>query len=263
MKYDVIIVGAGPSGYMAAYELANKDPDLKILLLDKGRSILQRSCPILEHKLDKCPINAKGYRECSPACSITSGFGGAGAYSDGKFNITTAFGGWLTDYMSEEELLDLINYVDSINLSFGATKVITDPTTPKVKEIERRAMSAGVKLLRSKVRHLGTEENLKILSRIYAWLQPRIEMRFLTPVTEIMVEDGTIRGVKLQTGEALEADHVILGVGREGSKWLNETLEHHGIELSQTQVDWACALSARTSSWRRSTRTSMKGNSIT
>ena len=108
MKYDVIIVGAGPSGYMCAYELANKRSDLKILLLDKGRNIYERRCPVLEHKLDKCPINQKGYRECYPACSITNGFGGAGAYSDGKFNITTEFGGWLTDYISPEELLDII-----------------------------------------------------------------------------------------------------------------------------------------------------------
>ena len=156
MKYDVIIVGAGPSGYMCAYELANKRKDLKILLIDRGRTIYERKCPVLEHKLARCPVNAKGVQGCFPACSITSGFGGAGAYSDGKFNITTEFGGWLTEYMSPEDLMDLINYVDGVNLSFGATEVITDPETPKVKEIERRAMSVGVKLLHSKERHLGT-----------------------------------------------------------------------------------------------------------
>ena len=127
MKYDIIIVGAGPSGYMCAYELANKKPDLKILLLDRGKSIYERKCPVLEHKIDRCPINQKGYRSCYPACSITCGFGGAGAYSDGKFNITTEFGGWLTDYISPEELMDIIDYVDKINISYGATEVITDP----------------------------------------------------------------------------------------------------------------------------------------
>ena len=237
MKYDVIIVGAGPSGYMCAYELANKNKELKILLLDRGKSIYERKCPVLEHKIDKCPINQKGYRECYPACSITSGFGGAGAYSDGKFNITTEFGGWLTDYMSPEQLIDIINYVDDINLSFGATKVLTNPDTDKVREIERRAMSVGVKLLRSKVRHLGTEENIKILSRIYDSLKEKIDMRFSTRVTDIVVEDKKVTGVKLDNGEVVEGQYVVLGVGREGSKWISELFDRYHIEMSQTQVD--------------------------
>ena len=154
MKYDVIVVGAGPNGYFCSYELIKKDPSLKVLLIDKGHDITKRRCPVLEHKLDKCPVNQKGFRECYPACSITSGFGGSGAYSDGKFNITTEFGGWLTQYMSDDELLDIINYVDDVNLSFGATPVITDPTTKEVKDIERKAMSVGV-------------EDLKALKPIY------------------------------------------------------------------------------------------------
>ena len=237
MKYDVAIVGAGPSGYMCAYELATRRPDLKIILLDRGRDIYLRKCPVLEHKLDKCPVSPKGYRECYPACSITSGFGGAGAYSDGKFNITSEFGGWLTDYLSQEELMDLITYVDHINLSFGATPVLTDPDTPKVKEIERRAMSVGVKLLRSKVRHLGTEENIKILKRIYEFLKDKIEMRFGVQVKDINVENGVVKGIEIGKGETIEADYVVLGVGREGSKWLSETLEKHNIEMGFTQVD--------------------------
>ena len=237
MKYDVIIVGAGPSGYMCAYELANKNKDLKILLLDKGRNIYERRCPVLEHKLEKCPLNIDGFNECRPACSITNGFGGAGAYSDGKFNITTEFGGWLTDYMSNEELLDLINYVDEINLKYGATKVITNPETEKVREIERRAMSVGVKLLRSRVRHLGTEENLKILSHIYDDLSKLIDMKFCTKVEDIIIKDNKVRGVKLVDGEQIESDYVVLGVGREGSKWLSELFDKYKINMTQTQVD--------------------------
>ena len=163
MKYDVVIVGAGPSGYFCAYELVNKNPKLKVLLIDKGLSIEKRHCPVLEHKLTKCPRNIKGYQECFPACSITNGFGGAGAYSDGKFNITSEFGGWLQDYIDRDELMKLIDYVDQINLKYGATPVITDPYTKEVRDIEKKAMSVGLKLLHSKVRHLGTEENLKIV----------------------------------------------------------------------------------------------------
>ena len=237
MKYDVIIVGAGPSGYMCAYELANKRKDLKILLLDKGRNIYERKCPVLEHKIDKCPVNLKGSRECYPACSITNGFGGAGAYSDGKFNITTEFGGWLTEYLTHEELMDIINYVDDINLSYGATKVLTNPDTPKVREIEKRAMSVGVKLLRSRVRHLGTEENIKILSRIYDDLNKQIDMKFATKVKDIIVEDNKVQGVILDNDEAIESDYVVLGVGREGSKWIGELFDKYKIPMSQTQVD--------------------------
>ena len=232
MKYDVIIVGAGPSGYMCAYELINKRSDLKVLLVDRGRNIYERKCPILEHKAEKCPV-----RGCKPACSITCGFGGAGAYSDGKFNITTEFGGWLTDYMSPEELMDIINYVDGINLSFGATEVITDPETPKVREIEHRAMSVGVKLLHSKVRHLGTEENLKILSRIYESMKDKVDMVFGKKVVDIIDEENVIKGVKLEDETIIESKYVVLGVGREGSKWLNELFERYQVQMSQTQVD--------------------------
>lgn len=237
MKYDVVIVGAGPAGYFCAYELSLKDPNCKILLVDRGLDITKRRCPVNEHKIDKCPINNKGYRECYPACSITSGFGGAGAYSDGKFNITTEFGGWLGDYIDDEELMSLIKYVDDINLKYGATEIITDPETEKVKEIERRAISVGVKLLRSRVRHLGTEENIKILTRIYNDLKEKIDMRFSTRVKDIIVKNNKVEGVILENDEVIESKYVMLAVGREGSKWLSDIFEKYNVEMTQNQVD--------------------------
>ena len=159
--YDVIIVGAGPAGVYAAYEFANKAPNLKVLIIDKGKNIYERKCPLNQHKVDKCPI-INGVSGCSP-CSITNGFGGAGAFSDGKFNITTEYGGWLTDYLDENVVMELINYVDSINLKYGATEVITNPDTDKVREIEKKAIAVGLKLLRGRVRHLGTENNPETL----------------------------------------------------------------------------------------------------
>lgn len=237
MKYDIIIVGAGPCGYFCAYELSEKNPNLKILLIDRGLDISKRTCPVMEHKLGKCPQNKEGFRECFPACSITSGFGGAGAYSDGKFNITTEFGGWLNNYIDDDKLLELINYVDDINLKYGATNVITDPLTPKVKEIERRALSVGVKLLRSKVRHLGTEENIKILTKISNHLKEHIEMRMKTEVLDLVTDGDKVSGIVLKNGEVLEADYVVLAVGREGSKWLDSVFEKRNIKMSSNQVD--------------------------
>lgn len=236
-KYDVIIVGAGPAGIYCAYEFQRKSPELKVLLLDKGNDIYTRKCPILEHKLQKCPQNLKGRSGCYPACSITNGFGGAGAFSDGKFNITSEFGGWLTDYLSEEIVEDLINYVDEINLEHGATTIITDPTTEAVKEIERRALGVGLKLLRAKVRHLGTEQNLKIMQSIFEQLKKSIDMRFKTAVEDIIIENNHIKGVVLDNKEEIYADNVVMVVGRDGSDWLNVICNKYKIKMSNNQVD--------------------------
>ena len=237
MKYDVILVGAGPAGYFAAYELSKKDPNLKVALIDRGADIRKRRCPLVEHKIKQCPLNVKGKRECFPACAITNGFGGAGAYSDGKFNITTEFGGWLGEYMEDDQLMDLIKYVDNVNLEFGATEEITDPLTPAVKDIERRAMSVGLKLLRSKVRHLGTEENIKILTRISDYLADKVDMIFEKRVVDLVIENDKVKGVILQDGTIYEADYVALSVGREGSKWLTELFTKLHVDMNQTQVD--------------------------
>lgn len=236
-KYDVIIVGAGPSGYMCAYELNKLNPNLKILMIDKGYSIYSRHCPVLNHQIERCPVNKEGVRGCYPACSMTNGFGGAGAYSDGKFNITTEFGGWLTEYIDDEELLDLINYCDEINLSFGATKIVTDPYTPEIKRIERQAIGAGLKLLRAKVRHLGTEENLNILKRIYEYLKDRVEIKFLTALKDIIVEDDKIKGIVLNNDTKIYAKDVVLCLGRDGSIFLSELLEKHHVKMYNNQVD--------------------------
>ena len=110
-NYDVIVVGAGPAGIFTSYELTVKNPKLKVLLVDKGVDIFSRRCPILEKKISKCPQDKKGVSGCFPACSITSGFGGAGAYSDGKFNITSEFGGWMTEYLDRDLVEDLIKSI--------------------------------------------------------------------------------------------------------------------------------------------------------
>ena len=235
-KYNVIIVGAGPAGYFCAYELMQRNPNLKVLLLEKGYDINHRNCPVLAHKLEKCPVNKEDVHGCFPACAMTNGFGGAGAYSDGKFNITSEFGGWLNEYISEEELINLIKYVDSINLKYGAEDTITNPYTSEVRDIEKRAIAVGLKLLRANVRHIGTEQNLEILKRISADLEKQITMRFKTNVTDIIIENKKCIGVKIGE-ENIYADNVFLCVGREGSKWLESVLKKHGIPMTNNQVD--------------------------
>jgi len=236
-KYDVIIVGAGPAGLMCAYELVERNKELNVLLLDKGNNIYDRKCPILNKKIKKCPVQKNGQVGCLPYCSITNGFGGAGAYSDGKFNITSEYGGWMNDYLDDKIILELIKYADSINLKFGAPKEITDPTTPKVKEIEKRGLAVGLKLLRGKIRHLGTEVNLKVLKNIYEHLNKNIDMYYKTEVKNIIVEDNIVRGIILKENLKIYSDYVVVTPGRDGSFWLSNLSIEHNIKMKSNFVD--------------------------
>lgn len=242
-KYDVIVVGAGPAGIFTCYELALKAPGLKVLLVDKGRDIYKRSCPILQKKMVKCPppTAKKEHAGCIPTCSITSGFGGAGAYSDGKFNITTEFGGWLTDYLAPSEVINLIQYVDGINSKHGARSLMSNPDTPTVKSIEKRGLGASLKLLRAQVRHLGTEQNIEILKSIFEFLKKHIDMLFETEVDDFLTgadgEKHCVQGVVTKAGEKFYASNVVIVPGRDGNQWLTEILRRRNMELGNNQVD--------------------------
>lgn len=238
-SYDVIIVGAGPAGLYAAYEFTRKAPEAKVILVDKGVEAKYRHCPIMERKIDKCPPanKIKDYQSCWPACGVINGAGGAGSFSDGKFNITSEFGGFLTEYLPPSEVLDLINYVDQINLDHGAPDTITNPSTPEVAAIEQRAMGAGLKLLRARVRHIGTDRNLELMNSIFEYLGQRIEMKFRSFVEELVVENGAIEGVRLRGGDTLFAKHVILAPGRDGSTWMSDLFRKYKLAMSNNQVD--------------------------
>jgi uncharacterized FAD-dependent dehydrogenase len=225
--YDCIIVGAGPAGIYASYELIKKTKGLKILLVEKGADIYERGIAKNSTKLSKT----------FPDASITTGFGGSGAFSDGKFNITSEFGGWLSELLPDDVVSELINYCDNINITLGAPLDITDPTTLKVKEIEKKGIAVGLRLLKAKVRHLGTEVNFNILIKLFEILKENIDMLFHTEITDIIEESNECKGVKTSQNELIYGKNVFIACGREGSKWLTNICFNHNIPLTNNQVD--------------------------
>ena len=228
-KYDVIIIGAGPSGIFCAYRLKERRPDMKVLILEKGRRIEERSCP--KRKTKKCA-------GCRP-CSITTGFAGAGAFSDGKLSLSPDVGGNLPEILGYDRAAELIKESDSIYLKFGADqKVYGQGVEKEIRDIRRKAIQANLKLIECPIRHLGTEEGYKIYSRLQEHLQNQgVEMRFLTMVDEILTQDGRAWGVRTQQGEVFEAPQIVAAVGREGADWFSHICRNHGIETQVGTVD--------------------------
>ena len=225
-KYDVAIVGGGPAGYCAAYELSEKAPDLKIVLLDSGNDIYHRVCPISAGKVKSCI-------GCKP-CSIMRGFGGAGAFSDGKYNFTTKFGGWLNEYLPDGEVMDLIRYVDKLNLQHGApSKVYSSENT----DLEKHALRHDLHLLTASVRHLGTENNLEMLKKTYEHLKGKVEFRFVTPVSHIVTDGHGGNSLELENGDTVEADYLVVAPGRAGAEWFSDECDRLGLEQENNRVD--------------------------
>ena len=226
MNFDVIIVGTGPAGIFSALELADKT-DLRILMLDKGPAIDRRKCPA---------SRGLGCINCDP-CSLLSGWGGAGAFSDGKLTLSTEVGGWLNEYCTEEKLWDLVNYVDSIYLKFGATKHLYGAGPEKFAEIERKASFAGLKLVHQKVRHMGTEKCTETLRRMRRHLEDRVDIRTRTDVKSLLVKDGEAEGVETAKGEKFYGKYVIVAPGRIGAEWLKSEAEVLGLKTLNNPVD--------------------------
>ena len=225
MNYDVLIIGAGPGGIFSAYELAKLAPSLKIAVFEAGHPLGRRKCPIDGDKIKSCI-------ECK-TCSIMSGFGGAGAFSDGKYNITNDFGGTLYEYIGKKQAIDLMKYVDEINMLHGGsgTKLYSTAGS-KFKKI---CMQNDLHLLDASVRHLGTDINYVVLENIYEHLSGKVEFFFNSHVEKIAYENGKY---KITVGDKeYTSDKCIVSVGRSGSKWMESVCADLDIPTESSRVD--------------------------
>ncbi len=229
MKYDFIIVGAGPSGIFAAYELLKQKDQLKILMIEKGRSIDERFCP--KRRSDRCAC-------CSP-CNITTGFSGAGAFSDGKLSLNEhgEIGGNLGEYLKQDEFVKILNYTDQIYLDLGADdKIYGQENTAEILEIKRKAIRCNLKLIESGVRHLGTEKAFAIYQKLQKKLEQQgVEFLFNTEVTDLIIANDKIKGIV--AGQLYEAKRVVIAVGREGCSWFDEICNKYQINRKSGIID--------------------------
>ncbi len=224
-QYDVIIVGAGPGGIFSAYELMKKSSDLKVAVFESGHELSKRHCPIDGKRVKAC-IGCK-------SCSIMSGFGGAGAFSDGKYNITNDFGGTLYEYIGKNKALELMNYVDEINMAYGGegTKMYSTAGS----NFKKLCLQNKLNLLNASVRHLGTDINYVVLENLYAELKDHVDFYFDTPVEDVE-KDGETFLVKTAS-ETYSCPKCIISVGRSGSKWMETICDHLKIKTLSNRVD--------------------------
>ena len=226
MRYDVIIVGAGPAGIFSALELSGKT-DLSILMLEKGSDIDKRKCPA---------SRGLGCINCRP-CQLLSGWGGAGAFSDGKLTLSTSVGGWLDEYIGKERLSSLLDYVDKTYAKYADSPVVYGYDIDEVERIEKRASLAGLQLIRQKIRHLGTDKCREALQKIRRDINDHVEVRTNTEVKDLLVEDRKVKGVETINGERFLGKYVIVAPGRVGAEWLKSEAQALGLKTLNNPVD--------------------------
>ncbi len=228
MVYDVAIVGTGPAGIFCALELIEYQPGLKIALIERGKSINERSCP--NSKM------ARGCTKCDP-CAILAGWGGAGAFSDGKLTISTQVGGWLDEIIGEERLLKLIEYVDGKYLKYGAPEKIYGADEDSTEKWVRDAFRVGMELIPQKVRHMGREGCIDVMTGMYSTVKDKSDILFSTEAKDIHVRDGKVVGVETNGGDNISARYVVAAPGRVGNQWLSQQADRLSINKGNNYVD--------------------------
>ena len=226
--YNVAIIGAGPAGIFSALEIVKRKPEWKVILIEKGQKIENRKCPIREGS-PKC-VNCK-------RCGLLCGWGGAGAFSDGKLTLTPDVGGHLVDYMSREKVEELIKYADDMYLEHGATDEVFGTNMETFREIERQAVLAELKLVHSPVRHLGTERSLDVLKHMQDYLNDKITILNNVSAQSLIVECEQVKGIVLDNGETIKAEYTIIAPGREGADWLTHEFAKNKIGMVNNAVD--------------------------
>lgn len=226
--YDVVIIGSGPAGIFCALELIKNNSKIKIAMIEKGKSIDNRICPD--------SINSGGCRKCNP-CNILTGWGGSGAFSDGKLVYSTKTGGWLSDIIGENKLENLLHYVDEYYISYGAPEKLYGTDEDAIDEYIKKASKLGLELVPSKVRHLGSDGCVDIMKKMYEYLNDKIEIDFNLEAEDINVHNDGIFSVYTTNGDVLNSLHVVAAPGRIGNEWLTQQAKKLSLNVENNSVD--------------------------
>ncbi len=228
MDYDVAIVGSGPAGIFCALELIQQKPDLKVVIIERGESIDKRDCP----NSDAAP----GCKKCNP-CNILAGWGGAGSFSDGKLSISTQVGGWLDEFIGNQKLMELIQYVDSKYLEYGAPQKIYGTHDDAFEEISQKAALIGMELIPQKVRHMGREGCIEVMSSMYNDVIKHATVHFNTEAKDIQINSHSVQGLVTNGGDTINARYVVAAPGRVGNEWLSKQAERLNLHTENNYVD--------------------------